>query len=182
MMVQYLQTKVQYPKSILLYRMGDFYELFFDDAKLASQLLDITLTRRGKDKAGNEIPMAGVPFHAGESYMARLIAQGQTVVICEQVEGSDNNSDKKTIMKREVVRTLTAGTLTDENLFAPNQDTSHTPNVVALDVIINTKKNRFQAGVSSLNISAGTIYCQAINSDNQEQLQQELLTVLARFA
>ncbi len=181
-MVQYLQTKAQYPKSILLYRMGDFYELFFDDAKLASQLLDITLTRRGKDKAGNEIPMAGVPFHAGESYMARLIAQGQTVVICEQVEGSDNNSEKKTIMKREVVRTLTAGTLTDENLFAPNQDTSHTPNVVALDIIINAKKNNYQAGVSSLNISAGTIHCQAIDSNNQEKLQQELLTVLARFA
>ncbi len=89
MMVQYLETKAQYPHALLLYRMGDFYELFFEDAKLASQLLDITLTRRGQDKAGKEIPMAGVPFHAADSYMARMIAKGQTVVICEQVEEND---------------------------------------------------------------------------------------------
>ena len=81
MMVQYLTMKANYPQALLLYRMGDFYELFFDDAKRAAQILDITLTRRGTDKAGNTIAMAGVPFHAADSYMARLIAAGQTVEI-----------------------------------------------------------------------------------------------------
>ncbi|MEH6668189.1 MAG: DNA mismatch repair protein MutS, partial [Psychrobacter sp.] len=85
MMVQYLTMKANYPQALLLYRMGDFYELFFDDAKRAAQILDITLTRRGTDKAGNTIAMAGVPFHAADSYMARLIAAGQTVVVCEQI-------------------------------------------------------------------------------------------------
>src|SRR5690606_23192785 len=74
MMVQYLTMKANYPHALLLYRMGDFYELFFEDAKRAAQILDITLPRRGTDKAGNTIAMAGVPFHAADSYMARLIA------------------------------------------------------------------------------------------------------------
>lgn len=97
MMVQYLTLKAQYPHALLLYRMGDFYELFFDDAQRAADILDITLTRRGNDKAGNNIAMAGVPFHAAESYMARLIAAGETVVICEQVEDTaepNSPSDK----------------------------------------------------------------------------------------
>ncbi|MGM8900266.1 MutS N-terminal domain-containing protein, partial [Psychrobacter sp. 1Y4] len=135
MMVQYLTMKANYPQALLLYRMGDFYELFFDDAKCAAQILDITLTRRGTDKAGNTIAMAGVPFHAADSYMARLIAAGQTVVVCEQIDestttnaGSANNKsnvpamgDKQkkdksksaagSIMRREVVKTLTAGTI-----------------------------------------------------------------------
>ncbi|MBP8817491.1 MAG: DNA mismatch repair protein MutS, partial [Psychrobacter sp.] len=88
MMVQYLTMKANYPQALLLYRMGDFYELFFEDAKRAAQILDITLTRRGTDKAGNTIAMAGVPFHAADSYMARLIAAGQTVVVCEQIDDS----------------------------------------------------------------------------------------------
>ncbi|BFM01756.1 hypothetical protein Psyaliredsea_04030 [Psychrobacter alimentarius] len=92
MMVQYLTMKANYPQALLLYRMGDFYELFFDDAKRAAQILDITLTRRGTDKAGNTIAMAGVPFHAADSYMARLIAAGQTVVVCEQIDESASNS------------------------------------------------------------------------------------------
>ncbi len=202
MMVQYLETKAQYPDALLLYRMGDFYELFFDDAKLAAQLLDITLTRRGTDRAGTEIPMAGVPFHAADSYMARLIAQGQTVVICEQIEEDteqktnssttrsttqktakkSTTKSTKNLMRREVVRTLTAGTLTDEALFAPNQDSSHTPNVTAIDIIINDKKSDYQAGISSLDISAGTIRCQSISTQSLQQLQNEVSNVLSRFA
>lgn len=92
MMVQYLTMKANYPQALLLYRMGDFYELFFDDAKRAAQILNITLTRRGTDKAGNTIAMAGVPFHAADSYMARLIAAGQTVVVCEQIDESNSNN------------------------------------------------------------------------------------------
>ena len=152
MMVQYLTMKANYPQALLLYRMGDFYELFFDDAKRAAQILDITLTRRGTDKAGNTIAMAGVPFHAADSYMARLIAAGQTVVVCEQIDesttdasntynapimGDKQKKDKSksaagSIMRREVVKTLTAGTITDDALIAPN----HTPTVVAIDIKI----------------------------------------------
>src|SRR5580693_8545349 len=84
MMQQYLRIKADYPHTLLFYRMGDFYELFFDDAEQAARLLDITLTARGQT-AGKPIPMAGVPFHAAESYMAKLLRQGLSVAICEQI-------------------------------------------------------------------------------------------------
>lgn len=199
MMVQYLNMKVNYPQALLLYRMGDFYELFFDDAKRAAQILDITLTRRGTDKAGNTIAMAGVPFHAADSYMARLIAAGQTVVVCEQIDESATNisnsptiGDKQkkdkskstagTIMRREVVKTLTAGTITDDALIAPN----HTPTVVAIDIEIpkSNSKQPVQAAVSQMDLAAGTLTTQTIsaNHDDIEALQTQMLTVLARFA
>ncbi|MEJ6066372.1 DNA mismatch repair protein MutS [Psychrobacter sp. 16-Bac2893] len=205
MMVQYLNMKVNYPQALLLYRMGDFYELFFEDAKRAAQILDITLTRRGTDKAGNTIAMAGVPFHAADSYMARLIAAGQTVVVCEQIDesatGTDNannpsnaptmgdkqKKDKSkstagTIMRREVVKTLTAGTITDDALIAPN----HTPTVVAIDIEIpkSNSKQPVQAAVSQMDLAAGTLTTQTIsaNQNDIEALQTQMLTVLARFA
>src|SRR6267378_6552843 len=84
MMQQYLRLKSQYPDILLFYRMGDFYELFFDDARRAASLLDITLTARGQS-AGQPIPMAGVPFHSVESYLARLVRKGESVAICEQL-------------------------------------------------------------------------------------------------
>jgi DNA mismatch repair protein MutS len=84
MMQQYLTLKAEYPDKLLFYRMGDFYELFFDDAKLAAQLLRITLTHRGQS-AGQPIPMAGIPFHAADQYLAKLVALGHSVAICEQV-------------------------------------------------------------------------------------------------
>ena len=199
MMVQYLNMKVNYPQALLLYRMGDFYELFFEDAKRAAQILDITLTRRGTDKAGNTIAMAGVPFHAADSYMARLIAAGQTVVVCEQIDESATNisnsptiGDKQkkdkskstagTIMRREVVKTLTAGTITDDALIAPN----HTPTVVAIDIETpkSNSKQPVQAAVSQMDLAAGTLTTQTIsaNQDDIESLQTQMLTVLARFA
>ncbi len=199
MMVQYLTMKANYPQALLLYRMGDFYELFFDDAKRAAQILDITLTRRGTDKAGNTIAMAGVPFHAADSYMARLIAAGQTVVVCEQIDESATNTsnsptigDKQkkdkskstagTIMRREVVKTLTAGTITDDALIAPN----HTPTVVAIDIEIpkSNSKQPVQAAVSQMDLAAGTLTTQTIsaNQNDIEALQTQMLTVLARFA
>jgi len=199
MMVQYLNMKVNYPQALLLYRMGDFYELFFDDAKRAAQILDITLTRRGTDKAGNTIAMAGVPFHAADSYMARLIAAGHTVVVCEQIDESATNisnsptigdkqkkdkskSTASTIMRREVVKTLTAGTITDDALIAPN----HTPTVVAIDIEIpkSNSKQPVQAAVSQMDLAAGTLTTQTIsaNQDDIESLQTQMLTVLARFA
>ena len=207
MMVQYLTMKANYPQALLLYRMGDFYELFFDDAKRAAQILDITLTRRGTDKAGNTIAMAGVPFHAADSYMARLIAAGQTVVVCEQIDestttnaGRGNNNantpamgDKQkkdksksaagSIMRREVVKTLTAGTITDDALIAPN----HTPTVVAIDIAhLKTQDNSqtLQAAVSQMDLAAGTLTTQTLIADKNDidGLQTQMLTVLARFA
>ncbi|WP_227429818.1 DNA mismatch repair protein MutS [Psychrobacter sp. I-STPA6b] len=186
MMVQYLTLKAQYPNALLLYRMGDFYELFFTDAQRAADILDITLTRRGKDKSGNTIAMAGVPYHAADSYMARLIAAGETVVICEQVEEDDTSNNqaknKKGIMNREVVKTLTAGTLTDDALIAPN----HTPSVVAIDIQTAPKNKantsaQYHAGISQLDINAGTIRTQAIASHDEQTLTQQLLNVLVRF-
>ena len=206
MMVQYLTMKANYPQALLLYRMGDFYELFFDDAKRAAQILDITLTRRGTDKAGNTIAMAGVPFHAADSYMARLIAAGQTVVVCEQIDesasgtisaskaptmGDKQKKDKSksaagSIMRREVVKTLTAGTITDDALIAPN----HTPTVVAIDIAMpkGNSNQALQAAISQMDLAAGTLTTQTLSAssnnshDDIEGLQTQMLTVLARFA
>ncbi|WP_367104731.1 DNA mismatch repair protein MutS [uncultured Psychrobacter sp.] len=193
MMVQYLTMKAKYPHALLLYRMGDFYELFFDDAKRAAKILDITLTRRGTDKAGNTIAMAGVPFHAADSYMARLIAAGETVVVCEQIDESSNNipalaekqkkdPSKSGIMRREVVKTLTAGTITDDALIAPN----HTPTVVAIDIATpkSNSNQPLQAAVSQMDLAAGTLTTQVLGAANNDSksLQAQMLTVLARFA
>lgn len=114
MMRQYLQFKQQYPDRLVFYRMGDFYEVFYDDAKKASKLLNITLTKRGQS-AGEPILMAGVPVHALENYLAKLLKFGESAVICEQVENSNPND--KGIMKREVSRIITPGTLSDNSLL-----------------------------------------------------------------
>lgn len=202
MMQQYLTLKADYPHALVLYRMGDFYELFFDDAKLAADILGITLTRRGKDKQGNTIPMAGVPFHSADGYIARLINAGQTVVVCEQVEEEKpedsleenivakdsaaksiaKNTSTKTsktkanaakIMERKVVRTLTAGTLTDDNLITQGQ----TPTVVA----ISFAKQQMSVGLAQLDLAQGQIRVTELNCDSHAQLQSELANTLARF-
>lgn len=198
MMQQYLTLKADYPHALVLYRMGDFYELFFDDAKLAADILGITLTRRGKDKQGNTIPMAGVPFHSADGYIARLINAGQTVVVCEQVEEekpedsleentvatdtSAKSTAKKTsktkanaakIMERKVVRTLTAGTLTDDNLITQGQ----TPTVVA----ISFAKQQMSVGLAQLDLAQGQIRVTELNCDSHTALQSELANALARF-
>ncbi|HDH16853.1 MAG TPA: DNA mismatch repair protein MutS, partial [Gammaproteobacteria bacterium] len=113
MMQQFLRIKAEHPKILLFYRMGDFYELFFDDAKKAAQLLDITLTARGQS-AGEPIPMCGVPYHAAEQYLARLTRAGESIAICEQI---GDPATSKGPVERKVVRVITPGTLTDENLL-----------------------------------------------------------------
>jgi DNA mismatch repair protein MutS len=118
MMRQYLAIKAEYPDMLVFYRMGDFYELFYDDAKRAAKLLDITLTSRGKS-AGDPIPMAGVPYHAVESYLARLVRKGESVAICEQI---GDPATSKGPVERKVTRIVTPGTLTDEALLAEAQD------------------------------------------------------------
>ena len=118
MMQQYMRIKNEYPDMLLFYRMGDFYELFHDDAKRAAALLDITLTARGKS-GGNAIPMAGVPYHAAESYLAKLVRKGESVAICEQV---GDPATSKGPVERKVMRVVTPGTLTDEALLSAHQD------------------------------------------------------------
>ena len=118
MMQQYLAIKAEYPEMLVFYRMGDFYELFFDDAKRAAAMLDITLTARGKS-AGNPIPMAGVPYHAAEGYLAKLVRKGESVAICEQI--GDPTTSKGPV-ERKVMRVVTPGTLTDEALMSASRD------------------------------------------------------------
>ncbi|MDC9590861.1 DNA mismatch repair protein MutS [Xenorhabdus sp. XENO-10] len=118
MMQQYLRLKSQHPDILLLYRMGDFYELFFDDAKKAAKLLDISLTKRGQS-AGQPIPMAGVPYHAIENYLAKLVHLGESAAICEQV---GDPATSKGPVERKVVRIVTPGTVTDEALLQERQD------------------------------------------------------------
>jgi len=119
MMQQYLRIKAQHPDILLFYRMGDFYELFYDDARRAAALLDITLTARGSS-AGQPIPMAGVPFHAVDSYLARLVRKGESVAICEQ-KGEPGSS--RGPLEREVVRIVTPGTVTDSALLDERHET-----------------------------------------------------------
>ena len=158
MMRQYLTIKAEFPNILVFYRMGDFYELFFDDAKKASDLLDISLTARGKT-GGNAIPMAGVPYHAVENYLAKLVQLGESVAICEQV---GDPATSKGPVERKVMRIVTPGTVSDEALLTDKQDN--------LLVAIFQSKNQF--GLSYLDISSGRfVVCQP---DSHEQLQAEL--------
>ncbi|MCE8020824.1 DNA mismatch repair protein MutS [Halomonas sp. MCCC 1A11036] len=118
MMAQYLKIKREHPDVLLFYRMGDFYELFFDDARRAAALLDITLTQRGQS-AGKPIPMAGVPYHSAEGYLARLVKAGESVAICEQI---GDPATSKGPVERRVVRIVTPGTLHDEALLDARRD------------------------------------------------------------
>jgi len=119
LMKQFFAAKAEHPDVLLFFRMGDFYELFFDDARKAARLLDITLTQRGSS-AGQPIPMAGVPHHSAEGYLARLVALGESVAICEQI---GDPALAKGIVERKVVRIVTPGTVTDEALLNERRDT-----------------------------------------------------------
>lgn len=118
MMQQYLRIKGEYPNTLLLYRMGDFYELFYEDAQRVSKLLDITLTTRGQS-AGEPVPMAGIPYHALDSYLVKLVHRGESVAICEQI---GDPAKSKGPVERQVVRIITPGTVTDEALLEARRD------------------------------------------------------------
>ncbi|MDR2637051.1 MAG: DNA mismatch repair protein MutS [Zoogloeaceae bacterium] len=141
MMQQYLKLKRQYPDTLLFYRMGDFYELFFADAEKAARLLDITLTTRGQS-AGQPIRMAGVPYHALETYLARLVKMGESVVICEQ---SGDPASGKGPMERAVSRVVTPGTLTDAMLLEERKDS----------LLMALCLQRQQIGLARLNLASG---------------------------
>src|SRR5690242_12130888 len=119
MMQQYLRIKAEHPNSLVFYRMGDFYELFHDDARRAAKLIDITLTSRGQS-AGEPIPMAGVPYHSVDTYLARLVRKGESVAICEQI---GDPARSKGPVERQVVRVVTPGTVTDEAFLDARRDT-----------------------------------------------------------
>ena len=158
MMQQYMGVKMQHPHSLMFYRMGDFYELFFEDAHKVAKILGITLTHRGKAN-GEPIPMAGVPYHAAEGYLARLVKKGQTVVICEQI----GEVTGKGPVERGVVRIITPGTLTDDALLTEHQSS----NLVSLCIHQN------QIGIALLDLSAGIFKVQQLEF-NIEQLSIEL--------
>ena len=117
-MQQYLRVKAEHPDILLLFRRGDFYELFYDDARRAAKLLDITLTARG-ESAGEPIPMAGIPYHALDGYLAKLIRKGESAAICEQVS---EPTAGKGLVERKVVRIITPGTVTDDALLSGRRD------------------------------------------------------------
>ncbi|MGI9356261.1 MAG: DNA mismatch repair protein MutS [Rhizobiaceae bacterium] len=122
MMAQYIEIKAANPDSLLFYRMGDFYELFFGDAEIAARALSIALTKRGKH-LGDDIPMCGVPVHAADDYLQKLIALGHRVAVCEQIEdpAEAKKRGSKSVVKRDVVRLVTPGTITEENLLDPTR-------------------------------------------------------------
>ncbi len=158
MMQQYLRIKAQHPEELLFYRMGDFYELFFDDAKRASQLLDISLTKRGAS-AGEPIPMAGVPYHSVEGYLARLVQLGESAAICEQI---GDPATSKGPVDRQVVRIITPGTVSDEALLSERVD-----NLVAS---IFAHGERF--GYATLDITSGRFLLS--EPATEEEMQAEL--------
>ncbi len=158
MMQQYLRIKAEHPDILLFYRMGDFYELFFEDARQAAQLLDITLTARGQS-AGQPIPMCGVPVHAAEQYLARLVKRGVSVAICEQI---GDPAASKGPVERAVVRIVTPGTLTDEALLNEQQET-------LLAAIHMVQENM---GLATLDLAAGRFSVQELSG--MEALLSEL--------
>ncbi|MEQ8263671.1 DNA mismatch repair protein MutS [Pseudohaliea sp.] len=158
MMRQYLTIKREHPNELVFYRMGDFYELFYDDAKRAAKLLDITLTARGKS-AGEAIPMAGVPYHAAESYLARLVRAGEAVAIAEQI---GDPAESKGPVERRVVRIVTPGTLSDEALLDERTD--------QLLLAITARGEDY--GIAHLDLSSGTF--RVLEVSGEEALLGEL--------
>lgn len=163
MMQQYLRIKSDHPDTLLFYRMGDFYELFFDDAKKAAQLLDITLTSRGQS-GGLPIPMAGIPYHAAEGYLARLLRNGESIAICEQI---GDPATSKGPVERKVVRIVTPGTVTDEALLEDRKDNL----LVAVCAPPNSGQDA-RHGIAALDLTSGRFVLQQVES--RDQLLSEL--------
>ncbi|HZL38146.1 MAG TPA: DNA mismatch repair protein MutS, partial [Tepidisphaeraceae bacterium] len=160
-MQQYQQFKAQYPGYALFFRMGDFYEMFWDDAKLAAKTLGVALTSRNKG-APDEIPMAGVPFHAVEGYLRKMIAAGHKVAICEQME---DPALAKGVIRREVVRLMTPGTLTDDPLLDGRSD-----NYLAAVAFHVTKADGYRAGLAWVELSTGA--CVAASGSEGQMLDE----------
>jgi DNA mismatch repair protein MutS len=164
MMQQYFEIKKQHPDKILFFRLGDFYEMFFDDARLASKELELTLT--GRDCGQEErAPMCGVPFHAYEGYVAKLISKGYKVAICEQME---DPAAAKGIVKRDVIRVVTPGTVIESSMLKDDKN-----NYIA-SIYVTDKK----AGVCFADISTGTAHTTCLTSS---ELEGEIISELCRY-
>lgn len=164
MMKQYLQIKEQYPDTILLFRLGDFYEMFFEDAKLVSRLLELVLT--GRDCGQKErAPMCGVPFHSADSYIAKLVSKGHKVAICEQTE---EPSKAKGLVRREVVRIITPGTVIESNMLDESKN-----NYLSCVCVSDNK-----AGISFVDVSTGQVHVTEFDID---KYQDKILSELVRF-
>ena len=168
MMQQYFRLKAKHPETLMFYRMGDFYELFYDDAEKAARLLDITLTTRGAS-AGTPIKMAGVPWHSAEQYLAKLVKLGESVVICEQV---GDVATAKGPVEREVTRIVTPGTLTDPALLDEKTD----------NVLLAISQDKFSAGLAWLSLASGELRVaevapQALDNELRRIAPAEILAV-----
>ncbi len=166
MMQQFLRIKAQHPDELLFYRMGDFYELFYDDAKQAAQVLDITLTARGKS-AGEPIPMCGIPFHAVDRYLVKLVEAGISVAICEQ---TGDPATSKGPVEREVIRIITPGTISDEALLDARQDNA----LLAISGGVDPQQKQVY-GLALLDISSGRLVL------NEVRDREALLTEIERI-
>ena len=160
-MQQYLRIKADHPETLLLFRMGDFYEVFYDDARRAAKLLDITLTSRGTS-AGEPIPMAGIPYHALDGYLVKLIRKGESAAICEQVS---EPTAGKGIVDRKVVRIVTPGTVTDEALLSGRQD----------NLLASAARVGKSWALSWLDLSSGRFLARLLSSQNELETQLERL-------
>jgi DNA mismatch repair protein MutS len=172
-MRQYLDAKQQHRDAILLFRMGDFYEMFYEDALVASRALELTLTSRSKDSNGGGIPMCGVPFHAVDGYIARLVRKGFRVAICDQVE---DPRKAKGIVKREVVRVVSPGTLTDANYLDAREP------AFLMSVVTSGKTSaNSTVGVALLDVSTGEFSAaEYVGADGLQALADELVVLRPR--
>jgi len=171
-MQQYLQIKSEYPDMLVFYRMGDFYELFYDDARKAAQLLDITLTTRGQS-ASAPIPMAGVPYHAADGYLAKLVKLGESVAICEQI---GDPAASRGPVERKVMRIVTPGTITDEALLNEHQD----------NLITALHPHGQSYGIATLDLTSGRLTILEVNTpeavrDELQRIQPAELLVSEDF-
>lgn len=166
MMQQYLTTKAEHANELLFYRMGDFYELFFDDAKKAAKLLDITLTARGKS-SGEPIPMAGIPYHAAENYIAKIIRAGESVAICEQI---GDPATSKGPVERKVMRVITPGTISDEALLEERSDNLLC--ALYFSGVTGKQKDCAAYGIAALDMSSG--HFQALDVETEDAMLAEL--------
>ncbi len=162
MMRQYLAIKSEHPDELVFYRMGDFYELFYDDAKRAAQLLDITLTARGQS-AGQPIPMAGIPYHSADGYLAKLVREGVSVAICEQI--GDPQTSKGPV-ERKVVRIVTPGTVSDEALLQERRD----------NLLVALHAHNTVYGIASLDIGSGRFVVSEANSEDDLRAELQRLS------